>query len=387
MPFLTLGADMARPSRTGGKTSEAKARNAGPAKGRKTTKTKPRIAPAATRVKRRSVSDPSKDLKEAREQQAATAEILKVIASSPDDVQPVFEAIVANADRLIGGFSTGVYRFVDGIGHLGGLYAGQPGCGRGVESPVPAPDCRRVTIFERAHAGEVVAGRRHRSRAGCAVEGYSAGARLSKRVVRAPDEQGNGDWRHRRHPQEPRPVFSASRRAAADLRRPGRHRHRECAAVQRDAGGAGAADRDGGHPGGDQQFAGRSDSRCSTLFSRRPTAAAEPASARLHIHQGDDMHQIVAMRGMPPEFPDMPPRIRSGWARRRALGRLVRGESFVHIIDAADDEAYRLGNPVRRALVDIAGARTYLAVPIARTAAARVIYDLSSRSPPLRRRT
>ena len=98
---------MTRPSRKGGKTSEAKARNASPAKGRKTTKTKRRIAPAATRVKRRSISGPSKDLKEAREQQAATAEILKVIASSPDDVQPVFEAIVANADRLIGGFSTG----------------------------------------------------------------------------------------------------------------------------------------------------------------------------------------------------------------------------------------------------------------------------------------
>ena len=118
MSFLTLGADMSRPSRTGGKKSEAKARNASPSKGRKATKTKPRIAPSANRVKRRSLSGPGKDLKEAREQQAATAEILKVIASSPSDVQPVFEAIASSANRLIGGFSTAVMRYDGDAVHL-----------------------------------------------------------------------------------------------------------------------------------------------------------------------------------------------------------------------------------------------------------------------------
>jgi two-component system, NtrC family, sensor kinase len=98
MALLTLGADMARPSGTGGKTSVAKKRKAASVKGRNPGKTKRRIAPTAIRLKRATVSG---ELKEAREQQAATAEILKVIASSPGDVRPVFDSIVLAAVRLL----------------------------------------------------------------------------------------------------------------------------------------------------------------------------------------------------------------------------------------------------------------------------------------------
>ena len=58
------------------------------------------------------------ETREALERQTATAEILKVIASSPSDVQPVFEAIADSAKRLLGGFSTTVLRFIGDELHL-----------------------------------------------------------------------------------------------------------------------------------------------------------------------------------------------------------------------------------------------------------------------------
>src|SRR5262249_48389778 len=58
------------------------------------------------------------EAKEALEQQTATSEILRVIASSPTDVQPVFDAIVANAARLCDADFTMVTRFDGGLLHL-----------------------------------------------------------------------------------------------------------------------------------------------------------------------------------------------------------------------------------------------------------------------------
>ena len=49
---------------------------------------------------RRELSQARQQLSEASEQQAASAEVLRIISASPGDVQPVFQAILANATRI-----------------------------------------------------------------------------------------------------------------------------------------------------------------------------------------------------------------------------------------------------------------------------------------------
>ena len=53
----------------------------------------------------------TRELTEALEQQTATSAILRVISTSPTDVQPVFETIVRNAVALCGSLFANVFRF------------------------------------------------------------------------------------------------------------------------------------------------------------------------------------------------------------------------------------------------------------------------------------
>ncbi|PNB45754.1 histidine kinase, partial [Pseudomonas sp. FW305-130] len=57
------------------------------------------------------------ETREALERQTATSDILKVIASSPSDTQPVFEAIVGSAARLFAPCAATITTLRDGKLH------------------------------------------------------------------------------------------------------------------------------------------------------------------------------------------------------------------------------------------------------------------------------
>ena len=89
----------------------------------------------------------------------------------------------------------------------------------------------------------------------------------------------------------------------------------------------------------------------------------EAKFGNITTYDGEGFH-FVAAAGHP-EFAE--------WARRNGPGRpepgttmdrMLHGEHVIHIADMADDEPYRSGTPVRRALVEIGGFRTALAVAL-----------------------
>src|SRR5262245_44763768 len=90
-----------------------------PGKQRRTSGPKARETPAvgaSIASLQEQVATLTRELKEAREQQSATGDVLCVISSSPGELQPVFESILANATRICEAkFGTLYLREADGL--------------------------------------------------------------------------------------------------------------------------------------------------------------------------------------------------------------------------------------------------------------------------------
>src|SRR5262245_41783557 len=91
-----------------------------------------------------------RELSEAREQQAATAEILRIISGSSTDVQPVFDTIVRNFVSLCGSTFGVIYTFDGELVHFASAYGFSPNQLDSVKAKFPVHVNDRSVLSSRA---------------------------------------------------------------------------------------------------------------------------------------------------------------------------------------------------------------------------------------------
>jgi GAF domain-containing protein len=95
----------------------------------------------------------------------------------------------------------------------------------------------------------------------------------------------------------------------------------------------------------------------------RAMRLCEGSFAQLDIYDGERF-QTAAMRNVPRRLAEFRTQSPPSYGPDTIPARLIAGEHVVHVPDLKAESAYRGGEPNRRAVVDLGGARAALAVPL-----------------------
>jgi GAF domain-containing protein/FixJ family two-component response regulator/HPt (histidine-containing phosphotransfer) domain-containing protein len=305
------------------------------------------------------------ETREALEQQTATAEVLQVINSSPGDLAPVFDAMLEKAMRLCDAAS-GMLMTLDGDGFRAAAHRGLPVrfteyLATTSNPPGPGGAQARVSRGENfVHQVDMKEDQQYRDGTNpnhrATVD--LGGARTNLVVPLRKDDRLLGTftiYRQMVRPFSDKQIALLQNFAAQAViaMENARLLTETREALEQQTATAEVL-----------QVINSSPGDLAPVFEamlEKALRLCEAAFGTLWTYDGEYFHS-AASRNRPTAVGDT----REPYKPRpeSALGRVVGGEPVVHIPDAREDEAYRSGNPRRRALVDIGGARSYLTVPL-----------------------
>jgi GAF domain-containing protein len=302
---------------------------------------------------------------EALEQQTATAEVLQVINSSPGNLAPVFDAMLDKALRLCEGAYGNLLVF-DGRSFSFASIQGEPGLvehmrRRGPFEPMPGTAISRIVEGEDvAHIADLLHCHEYHSVPQFRELVDTGGYRSMLEFALRKDKALLG-------------VIAIFRRETKPFS------EKQIALLRNFAAQAVIAMENARlltetREALDQQTAtaevlqviNSSPGDLAPVFDamlERAMRLCEAAFGVLWTFEGE-IGQVAALRGVPPAFAEFLTRGPHRETSSTANNRLRRGENVVQIADSEEDDAYRSGEPVRRAMVELGGARTMLAVPL-----------------------
>ncbi len=301
------------------------------------------------------------ELRESLERQTATAEILKVIARSPADMKPAFDAIAESAKRLLGGLSTTVWRLE------GDAYR--------LEAFTPTTEeadlaLRKMSVLPKEQGDTL------------------APAATGKSITEIPDtESGPAFMREIARLRGFRACLAASLTVEGQSigfvnvtrREPGLFRREDVELLKTFADQAVIAIENVRlftelRESLEQQTAttevlqtiNASPGNLQPVFDAivdKAMSLCDSSSGLFNTFDGERFHS-VATRGIPEVYAEFRRANPPDYRPDTGPGRLIAGEDVVPIDDTKNSELYRRGDPTRRALVDLGGARTVLNVAL-----------------------
>jgi GAF domain-containing protein len=311
----------------------------------------------------RELAEAKKQIAEVLEQQTATSEVLRVISSSPGELEAVFQAMLESATRICEAQFGAMFYYRDGAFHPAAqLNVPKPFHDliqqRGPYSPSPGSTFEHLIRTKQViHLPDAAAEGRFFSNNAAKLGG--ARTYIAVPMLKGKNELIGAMAIYR---QEVRPFTT-----------------KQIELVQHLADQAVIAIENARLLNELRQSLEQQTATADVLrvISSSPGALAPVFEAMLekamHLCEAafgglwtfeEDRYHAVALRGVPQAYAAFLAENTIVPGPGSAPYRLLRGERLVHNLDLAAEELYRAGDPQRRALVDLGGARTALQVPL-----------------------